>query len=346
MFSIDKYQDSVAGVMAAFNLGKPACVWPLGGTATPKFAVEVPNGRFVVRVRPCEFAQEPTIRFDHEMLWRLAQAGLPVPCPQKRLDQTSWFHLGEHVVEVLSYVEGQPFEENDYDAIGNVGQFLARFHTTLNDDIPHGKDGFIREDHPDLLVEYVTQLGRLCNTKTQTAQIRQIDQQLDIVRDKLDSGLYARLPRAVVHGDIHPGNLQFRDSRVSAVYDFDYLSLQARTRDVCDAVMFFASRRNSIIDPDDIHSLTQPFEPDFERTLILLKGYQDIVKLTEIEIQTLPLLIRSVWIQIRLRGSRKVRQGEKVSFVLDGFFEPIDWLDHHAEVFFEQLRVRLAAKSD
>ena len=63
-------------------------------------------------------------------------------------------------------------------------------------------------------------------------------EQLDAVRSALDEGLYPKLPKAVIHGDIHPGNVKFKGSRVAAVYDFDYLSLQARIRDIVDAIIF------------------------------------------------------------------------------------------------------------
>ena len=63
--------------------------------------VEVPQGRFVVRVRPPEFANEQMIRFDHQMMWRLVKAGLPVPSPQKRPSGISWVRLGDDVVEIL-----------------------------------------------------------------------------------------------------------------------------------------------------------------------------------------------------------------------------------------------------
>jgi len=50
--------------------------------------------------------------------------------------------------------------------------------------------------------------------------------------------------------------------------------------------------------------------------------------------------MRSQWLQIRLRGSRKVPRQEKLAFVTDSFFELIAWLDHETEHFFGALRLR------
>jgi Ser/Thr protein kinase RdoA (MazF antagonist) len=328
----------VAEVLRSFDLGSPADVRQLGGTATPKFAVQVPAGLFVVRARPAEFAGEGFIRFDHESLEHLARAGLPVPRPRRRADGTSWFCTEHGVFEVLSWIEGSPFPEGNRAAISALGSFLARFHSVLRDDIPAGKQGVLREDHPDLLMPYLEQLRGLCRRPEDAAQVEQLARQLDLVRRRLDLDLYPNLPRAVIHGDIHPGNVKFQGANVAAVYDFDYLSLQARCRDLVDALMFFAAERRHALNPDDIRSLTQLFALNLEWAAWLIGGYQQVNQLTDLEWSALPWLIRSQWLQIRLRGSRKVPPEQKLAFVLDGFFELISWLDDEAEDFFGALR--------
>jgi Ser/Thr protein kinase RdoA (MazF antagonist) len=330
----------VAEVARAFGLGTPSDIRALGGTATPKFAVQVPEGRFVARLRPAEFADEKLIRFDHEALRRLAEHGLPVPRPLRRADGTSWFHTDQGVFEVLSWIEGEPFRQGDRAAITALGEVLARFHAVFRDDIPAGKEGVLREDHPDLLAVYVEQLRALCWTAEDSAQVEGLVRQLDLVRRQLDQALYPKLPRAVIHGDIHPGNVGFKGASVTALYDFDYLSPQARCRDLVDALMFFASDRRQSINADDIRSLTQPFVPNLQWALWLLGGYQQVSRLTDLEWVAFPLLMRSQWLQIRLRGSRKVHPDEKLAFVMDGFSEVISWLDHEAGNFFAALRRR------
>ena len=169
----------------------------------------------------------------------------------------------------------------------------------------------------------------------------ELGRQVDSVAAQLDAGLYASLPQSVIHGDVHRGNLRFRQSRVAAIYDFDYLDVQARARDISDSLMFFASSRSEPNDPYAIRSLVQPFRPEPSHCRALLHGYQGVSLLTEGEWRALPLLIRSRWLQMRLRGARKVAPDEKVSFVLDRFFEVIDWLDREAVDFFTDLRKNL-----
>jgi len=338
-------QDEIRQIAGAFDLGSIERITELGGTATEKFAIETARGRFVIRVRPWEFASEGRIQFDHETLRRLAAAGLPVPCLQTRQNGSTWLEHGGRIVEVLSWVEGGEFQQSDTRSIFNAGGFLAEFHRAIGDPTPVGKEGFIREDHPDLLRRYVDDAQGLAEKENQKSRLREVNRQLDQVKKTLDSGWYATLPAAVIHGDFHPGNVRFRDSRISAVFDFDYMSLQARARDVGDGLMFFASRRIKGMNPDEIVSLTQAFKIDFEWAKEFLRGYQKKIALTHEEWRALPWLIRSRWLQIRLRGSRKVPTEQKVDYILNRCFEVTDWLDQEADSFFSDLKHSLSQES-
>jgi homoserine kinase type II len=239
---------------------------------------------------------------------------------------------------VLGWIEGEPFRHGDPEALRALGVFLARFHQALAGDVPPGKEGRLREDHPDLLEPYLAAVQALASDVGQQEQLAALAAQLSLVRRELDGPLYDRLPRAVIHGDFHPGNVRFRGPQVAAIYDFDYLGVQARARDLSDAMMFFASRRRQPYGADNIRQMTQPFIPDAALCAPLLAGYESVSRLTGPEWDALAGLIRSRWLQIRLRGSRKVPAAEKVAFVLHDLFQVVAWLDGPRIDFFQSLR--------
>jgi homoserine kinase type II len=216
-------------VLTAFGLETPIDVQRAGGTASLKWVLRTPFRRLLVRVRPDEFADDESVRFDHEVLGRLKKAGLPVPAPLATADGDTWLSLDGRVYEVLEWVDGKPFDEADLDAVHEAGALLARFHRALAEDIPPGKKNRRREDHPDLLEPHLIALRKLTQDADRRRQLDEIARQLDLIRRDLDAGLYASLPHSLIHGDFHPGNVRFRGSAVAAIYDFDYLSVQART---------------------------------------------------------------------------------------------------------------------
>jgi len=333
-----RLEAGLARVLVAFGLGPVLAVQTMGGTAASKWSIQTAAGRFVARIRPEEFAAEPMWQFDHHILRRLVAAGLPVPEPVEARTGQTVVELDGQVYEVLRWIEAEPFSGDDPQALVNLGRFLATFHAALARDLLPGKQGCLREDHPQLMRGYLESLFASQPRAGQLQTLQRIAAELERIQHELDDALYDALPEAVIHGDVHPGNFRFRESRVAAVYDFDYLSRQARVRDLCDAMMFFGSSRTTALNPDDIRSLTQPFVPEAARCRLLVAGYQSISPLETEEWQAMPLLIRSRWLQIRLRGARKVPPAEKLDFVVNGMDEVLDWLDLRGNEWSRQLR--------
>lgn len=328
----------VSDVMQDFGLGSVRSVEALGGTATQKWAVTTSSGRVVVRIRPPEFAHPEKARFDHTVLLRLVAAGVPVPRPLATPAGETLLVRGGDAVEVLSWIEGEPWSAEVPGVAQSVGAFLARFHLALADQRPVGETDQPREDHPDELQPILDTLMAGTVDPADRRRLGLIIDLLDKGRADLEATLYPSLPQTVIHGDFHPGNVRFCGAEVAALYDFDYLAVQARARDVIDALMFFASNRAAPFVPDDIHSLTQTFVPDFSASRAVLDGYRSISPLTDDEWRALPLLMRSRWVQMRLRGSRKVPPSEQTDFVLRNFSTVPDWIQDSGPAFFSRLR--------
>lgn len=335
-------RDLLHRVLRQYDIGSVREIRRGGGTASPKWIVVTAEARFIVRKRPPEFAGLDSIRLDHSVLKRMNDQGVPAPLPVETTEDSTWVAIDGEIFELLTWVDGNLFDPNDLRSLEGLGSFLARFHSvTPPQDLLQRRQE--REDHPDLIEPYVEPLSSHAKKTGELDGLQVIQSNLAKIRRELDSGLYESLPHTLIHGDIHPGNLRFEDSEVAAVYDFDYVSLQARVRDLIDSMIFFAASRESEVDPDNIWSLTQPFYLDLERCSRLIESYQrNSAPLEDREWEALPLLIRSRWIQMRLRGSRKVDHTEKLPFVLDPLPSVISWLDREAPGFFAQLRGKLS----
>ena len=94
-----------------------------------------------------------------------------------------------------------------------------------------------------------------------------------------------RWPRQIVHADWHPGNMLFRDNHVVAVIDYDSARLLPRIIDIANGALQF-----SIIGGDEDVS-KWPEKLDESRFKRFLRGYDEVMLLSEAEIRTIPWLM-------------------------------------------------------
>jgi Ser/Thr protein kinase RdoA (MazF antagonist) len=329
---------SLGPVLQAFGVS-PCEVREAGGTAAPKWILSSASGpQAVLRTRPAEFADPGLVEFDHAVLRELASRGFPAPDPQKSLQGGTFVVSGGRTYELLSYVDGDVFRPGDTADLRGMGAFLARLHQVPWQGLPAGKSGWPREDHPSGLCSLVGELLALARSDGARRDLLGLAGELSDIWTELDDGLYGSLPQALTHGDVHPGNFRFRRGAVSAVYDFDYVSVQARLRDISDAVILFASQRAAALDPDSVFSLAAAFRPSAQPVQSLFEGYYSVQPLEEREWSALPLVMRSRWIQIRLRNGRKVPAADRIGFVTGEFSATRNWLRDEGPAFFDEIK--------
>ena len=92
-------------------------------------------------------------------------------------------------------------------------------------------------------------------------------------------------PRQIVHADWHPGNMLYRENHVVAVIDYDSARLLPRIIDIANGALQF-----SILGGDDDVS-KWPEYPDESRFKRFLRGYDEVMLLSQAEIATIPHLM-------------------------------------------------------
>jgi len=213
---------------------------------------------------------------------------------------------------VTPWIEGDAFESGNAEQLRELGRQLAVFHG-ITSRVAARKEKR-REDDPRRLIE---DLGAfladvdVSGHEDLLSEVRALLSQLD---EKLHGTIYGRLPEAIIHGDLHPGNVKFKGSRLAGFFDFDWANRQERVRDVGDALLFFAGRRGPA-DADDIWSLTQAVVVDERLAATVLASYEDVSALTPNEKRALPDVMAARWMQVRIRGMRKVPPERRIRFL-------------------------------
>ena len=92
-------------------------------------------------------------------------------------------------------------------------------------------------------------------------------------------------PRQIVHADWHPGNMLYRENHVVAVIDYDSARLLPRVIDIANGALQF-----SIIGGEEDVS-KWPEYVDESRFKRFLRGYDEVVLLSQAELKTVPYLM-------------------------------------------------------
>jgi Ser/Thr protein kinase RdoA (MazF antagonist) len=309
-----------------------------GGTAGRNFILLADDKKYFLRGRNANYSSEQEILYDHSLLKHLAQMRIPVAVPLSSSEGRTWAKMDGRVYELYEYINGRRYISESIADLKKMAAAMAKYHLAVEGFVPQGSKvrAVRREDHPALIAPLLEELRGEADGPTETIIIHLLDQ-LQLALDNLPDDAYLRLPQLVIHGDLHPANVIFDHAHNVHLTDFDWASVQAKARDLSDGLLFFASRRESPIEVDDIISLTQPFVIDLQRSRIFLDAYRRHKAVTDDEIKALPWLMRSRWIQMRAKGSGKVPEGRRLRYLIHEVEGPLNWLDGHGDELIRSL---------
>ena len=143
----------------------------------------------------------------------------------------------------------------------------------------------------------------------------------------IDSQGLETWPRQFVHADWHPGNMLFRDNRVVAVIDYDSARLLPRIIDVANGALQF-----SILGGEEDVS-QWPDYVDESRFKRFIRGYDEVMLLSEAEVQATPwlmaeALIAEAVLPIATTGTFGRVDGRRF---LEMVQRKVYWITHHHE---------------
>ncbi len=309
-----------------------------GGTAGRNHVVVTDSGRYFLRQRNPRYADEQAVTFDHRLIEHLAASGVPVAPALERdgLPGRRRLRLGPtRVLELYPWRAGQRFDRQSAAHLAAAGRALGAFHAASRGfQGPPGK-AWPRYDAPTAILDGLRYAETLPGASAHCEQLSDLRGRAVSLAEAFPDERYDTLPRTVIHGDYHPANVLFQDDDVSSIFDLDWATCQPRLRDLADGILFFAARRATDIDGGDIASLTQTPALDTGRAWAFLAAYETAAAwpLAADEIAVLPEFIRARWLFCRVDAMRKVPADRRLSLLLNGIAEPLDWLTAHAGEF-------------
>jgi len=327
-------------VLASYQIGEVTEVGPAGGTAGKCWRVTTGAGRYFLRCRGPRTSSPKAMEFDHGLRRHLLARGVPTAVPIATRSGETWVGVNGRAFELYPFIEGRRFG-GSLTELTETALALAGFHQAAAGYPARGSyspspaqfaiaasavGGSDRLDDIELILAAFEQIA------SGEPAMRYAVEQAGRLVEAYSAAAYQALPRWLIHGDYHPGNLLYADSgKVAGIFDLDWACEHTRSRDLADAVYFFATPRSGPLDDSRIESLTDAAEPDLDRARLFLQAYRQVSPVTPVEAHAIPLALAARWLAMRLEGSAKVPADRRVWFITRDLERPLQWLALHAE---------------
>jgi len=315
------------------------------GTANKNYLVKVESKSsdtvsYVVRERSPKYSSREQILFEEEYLHYIFSKGIPVPVPLKNVNGKCWCYYNEKVYQVYPYICGGEFNCASDSGVEESGRFLGRLHSAVIDFIPNVNRNLPRYDDPAV---FLREISKVAEDEATAIEIDQEDKdilnyvlkQAEELKRSFKDEAYNNLPKLYIHGDYHPANVKYMNGSICGLFDFDWVSLQPRVRDVTDGIIYFSSKRTGNITGNDIFSLATGYNLDFERSKKFLKAYSESVRmpLTRDEIKHIPFFMKARLIHSRVQALPKIPEEMAVKMLTVGMKDLLSWIDENMGCF-------------
>ncbi|MFK7694296.1 phosphotransferase enzyme family protein [Paenibacillus sp. HJGM_3] len=327
-------------VLQAYGLSDSVSSCIPGGTANRNFIIQGGGEERVLRRRNSKYSGEAQLRYEAEYLRHMAAHGIPVPAPlHNRMGQLWTVSNDGGVYQLYPFLGGQPFDRERIEQVEDAGRFLAALHDAGESFVPLASRTFPRYDRPADMMEAVESVRSDRHSVLLPEEKRIFDfliARLQSLQAQLSDTVYWALPAAVIHGDYHPANVKYAGNRVCGLFDFDWVGVQPRIRDVADGLIYFSGVRDDLLDGGDIFSLTRACTFAPERCRAFLQAYQSEAsrRLDDRELACLPWQMTARLINSRVLALPKIPSVRYVEMLTEGMESPLIWLAEHQESFF------------
>lgn len=281
--------EELAIVLSHFDIGILDSIieFPRGSRKAPKLLIAGEQGKFLLKRRARGKDDPFKVAFSHSLQLYLASKQFPLPhLIGTRTENNSMLQWRNNVYELFEYIPGQSYPQT-LEATFDSGRVLALFHKLLLD--------FKSEWQPPSGSYHQAQAveqGLRAIPSTLSGGEGEMSRLLAFLLESYQKAAQSvqslgldTWPRQIAHADWHPGNMLFRENHIVAVIDYDAARLLPRVIDIANGCLQF-----SIIGGEEDVS-RWPDYIDESRYKRFLRGYDEVMLLSQAEIKALPNLM-------------------------------------------------------
>jgi Ser/Thr protein kinase RdoA (MazF antagonist) len=283
--------EELAIILSHFDIGVVDSIveFPRGSRKAPKLLIVSEQGKFLLKRRARGKDDPFKVAFTHALQLYLASKQFPLPhLIGTRKENNSMLQWRNGVYELFEYIPGQVYPQT-LESTFDSGRILALYHKLLEEFKSEWQPPSGSYHNASAVDSGLRAIAAGINDTTENKEVHEL---LNFLlasyrksAERVQSMGIDNWPKQIAHADWHPGNMLFRDNRVVAVIDYDSARLLPRIIDVANGALQF-----SIIGGDDDVS-KWPDYPDDNRFKRFIRGYDEVMLLSQAEIRTIPLLM-------------------------------------------------------
>ena len=283
--------EELATVLSHYEVGiiDSIAEFPRGSRKAPKLLIVSDHGKFLLKRRARGKDDPFKVAFCHALQMHLAAKQFPLPhLIGTKKDNNSMLQWRGGVYELFEYIPGQSYPQT-LESTFDSGRVLGLYHKLL--------EHFTTEWTPPTGSYHMapavdTGLRAIPKIVHATMGEQNIEPMLAFLHEQYSQAAETveflgmdQWPKQIVHADWHPGNMLYRENHVVAVIDYDSARQLPRIVDIANGALQF-----SIIGGDeDVNKW--PDYIDESRFKRFLRGYDEVMLLSQAEIQAIPWLM-------------------------------------------------------
>lgn len=321
--------DSILHILEAYDLVPPVEPFVLNGRGVNNIArgIHTGAGDFVLKTYQTQ-DNVAVIEYEHHLLSRIAQDGLPfaVPTPLRARNGTTICGTPSGWHALFTWLAGTPGNAGEATHVVAAGQALGALHQVVTQYPAEPRPGVVSFGDLDHIHPHVPNPLELFSRQhvhrrsSHVPLLRWWRTEVHALQAFVEHD-YKALPTQIIHGDFVLGNLLFQAENLTAVLDWEFAVLDVRAMDVATLLIsiLFANR------VADLRSSTK----------LAGQSYRNFIQLTAEEIEALPWLIR-LWNAVNLiwRVGQDFAADQKRPVQIDRLMRvqrTAHWLEHHAD---------------
>ncbi|MHC4186583.1 MAG: phosphotransferase enzyme family protein [Planctomycetota bacterium] len=273
-------------VLSCYEIGPVLDIRPLsiGNRRAPKVIITTENGKFLLKRRSPGKDDLYRVAFAHAVQSYLEKKNYPVTSlVPTHGGKVTVLRLKDRTYELFGYVDGLRYDDSN-DATLEAGRQLALMHTYLADFVSEFKPlrGIFHDSTP--VRRHLKSIG-LSSNSNGNGKLMELTDDLVVLYNHASTRVnelgFDSWTEQVIHGDWHPGNILFKNKKITAVLDFDSARFAPPVIDLANGMLQFSivgGRPNPIDWPDYC---------DKVKLVDFLLGYREIIPLEEYKIRSL-----------------------------------------------------------